>query len=309
MMETKEISMHSDMKNATLRVLHYYTLFHYPLKLQEIHGCHSEKCSLPTVSKTLDGLLQSGKIYEYGGYYSIHSNIQSLVLRREQGNLLAMAKSIEANRAAHIIYSFPFVRFVGISGSLSKGYAEAASDFDFFIITAANRLWICRTMLHLFKKLTFLTGNQHHFCMNYFIDTEKLELEEKNRYTATELASLVPVYGAATYHDFVKANIWINDYLPNGYIRFQKTDAVTDFKSRIRTFVEKIIDHAEAVRINRLLMKITDKKWNTKWRKKNYPAADYNLAFKTTEHISKNHPANYQKKMLEHLAQPNDINY
>src|SRR5690606_39126981 len=107
------------------------------------------------------------------------------------------------------IYLFPFVAFVGISGSLSKGFAAADGDFDFFIITSANRLWICRTLLHLFKKLSFLAGAQHRFCMNYFIDISHAAIEERNRYTAIELSSLIPVCGLKVYQHFLSQNKWV----------------------------------------------------------------------------------------------------
>jgi len=48
-------------------------------------------------------------------------------------------------------------------------------------------------------------------------------------------------------------------------------------------------------------MKLTDTWWRYKWRKKNYPMQDYDLAMKTRIYVSKNHPANYQKKVLNNV--------
>ena len=57
-----------------------------------------------------------------------------------------------AKWGASIIAAFPFVRAVGISGSLSKQYADENSDIDYFIITAANRLWIAKNLPAYFQK-------------------------------------------------------------------------------------------------------------------------------------------------------------
>src|SRR5699024_223499 len=125
----------------------------------------------------INELVANGNVLFYQDYYTIQKNIEELVKRRIKGNETARKKMAGAINAGKIISKFPFVEFVGISGSISKNYADKNSDYDFFIITTKNRLWICRTLLHVFKKCTFLVGYQHNFCMNYFIDTDALELE------------------------------------------------------------------------------------------------------------------------------------
>ncbi len=113
-----------------------------------------------------------------------------------------------------LISRFPFVRAVLASGSLSKGYMDEKSDIDFFIITAPHRLWIARTLLVLYKRL-FLGGSHKHFCVNYFVDEDHLEIEEKNLFTATELATVLPLYGAEQYKSLIKTNGWVRDFFPN----------------------------------------------------------------------------------------------
>jgi hypothetical protein len=43
-------------------------------------------------------------------------------------------------------------------------------------------------------------------------------------------------------------------------------------------------------------MRLTAGKWQKKWAERNYPMSDYKIAFKTTLHMSKNHPANQSEK-------------
>lgn len=283
--------------DSTLR---YYAFFRYPLTAAEIQERATEPCTLEEVEAYLYELEMLGQLHAYEGYYTLLRDAPALVARRKAGRIQADKDLRLARRIGAFIYQFPFVQFVGISGSLSKGFADRNSDFDFFIVTSGNRLWIARTLLHLFKKITFAAGQQHKFCMNYFIDEHALQLEEQNIYTATELSSLLPICGETCYHQLMTANEWRADFLPNR----QKIKPETAIKSN-RTLAAKIaewaINKCRPELWNEKLMKLTDAKWQKKWARKNYPADDYSLAFKTTLHVSKNHKANYQKKVLEQV--------
>ncbi|HYC28866.1 MAG TPA: hypothetical protein VEB42_08620 [Chitinophagaceae bacterium] len=254
------------------------------------------------MNEALTVLLATNEVHGHCGFYSNHSDIQVLVQRRLDANILAGSRIRKAISTGKLIACFPFVRFVGISGSLSKGYADEKSDFDFFIITSADRLWICRTLLHLFKKATFLVRRQDQFCMNYFLDISRLQLEEQNIYTAIELASLIPVSGPAVYTSLQTANdAWIKELLPNGYKPFFRNNEATEINPMVKSLAEALL-RPLAPWMNSWLMKLTDKIWRRKWRKRNYPVDDYNLAFKTTLYHSKNHPGNHQKKILSQLS-------
>jgi len=293
-------------QKAVLHTLQYYSLFHYPLTAEEILSNMAVATQLNLLKETLDHLQMTGIVFDHDGYYSLEENVEDLVYKRKQANSLAARKISRAIGVGKFIYLFPFVRFIGISGSLSKGYADNKSDFDFFIVTETNRLWICRTLLHLFKKLTFLAGQQHKFCMNYFVDLQKLEIEEKNCYTAIELASLIPVSGAEVYDQLQRDNDWIKKFLPNEYIGFsKKNDSAANSKNMLKRSLESCIDLLGPAKLNATFMKMTDTKWRKKWARKNYPMQDYDLAFKTTLHISKNHSANHQKRVLTALSKLN----
>ena len=56
--------------------------------------------------------------------------------------------------------------------------------------------------MHLFKKLTFLTGRQHYYCMNYFVDEAALEVNNKNIFTAMEVKTLLPAAGPELMDQF-----------------------------------------------------------------------------------------------------------
>ncbi len=295
----EQVATHPLLLEKVLLVLHYFEVFSYPLTRQEIRSNCSILLSPEETEATLRELEERKKAFAYKGYYSSHASVKNWVERRLAGNCLADRHIQKAVVVGRFLYGFPFVRFVGISGSLSKGFSRPKGDYDFFIVTEKNRLWICRTILHFFKKMSFLAGQQHKFCMNYFLDEAHQEIEEKNLYTAIELSTLLPVSGSQVYRQLMQENNWVKDFLPNDYIPFYSI-RTSDRKARFFRWLElpfTIYGNA----LNRMLMKLTDRKWRRKWEKKNYPKEDYDLAFKTTLYQSKNHPTNYQKKTLEGL--------
>jgi hypothetical protein len=82
-------------------------------------------------------------------------------------------------------------------------------------------------------------------------------------------------------------------------VNFLLEDKNHTFKKLLEWLIELIVPG----RINQALMKLTDTKWRRKWKKAGYPEANYESAFHTTLHISKNHPDDYEKKVLKSLAQ------
>lgn len=276
-----------------LMLLKYFNIFRHPLRLDELYRFSGEQSTLSELESYMDELVAAGTVTRQGKYYLYDGNEQ-YIAKRERGEAFAARLIPKAKRTARFISWFPFVKFVGISGSLSKGYADEKTDFDFFIVTAANTLWICRTMLHIVKKLSYLVGKQHNLCMNYFIDEQRLELEEKNIFTQIELSTLIPVYNHGMYRSLLFSN---RKNLPN-LVHLELGPDPDEDQVRL---MERRPKNTFWKPVNLWLMKLTDNRWRKKWARKNYPMEDYNLAFKTTPYVSKNHPQNYQKIILKQL--------
>ena len=194
-------------ETSILKLLAYFDIFHYPLTKNEIRQSLTSPFTEEELDQMLRGLLSRQSIFLHLGFYSIH-NTPMLAHRRTEGNARAEKMMPRAFSIGRFLYHFPFVRAIAISGSLSKNFADEKADIDFFIITKANRLWIARTIMHLFKKLTFITGHQHYFCMNYYIDEEGMKIESQNIYTAIEIATLLPVSGKKDLDNFFVINNW-----------------------------------------------------------------------------------------------------
>lgn len=285
------------LRSYILKTLKYYHVFRHPLYADEIHSFLQIEAPRSELQHMLDDMVRDEHIFYAHNMYSLENSSQ-IFLKRLIGADMAAEKMIEARRCATIIAAFPFVKGVCVSGSLSKGYADEKSDIDFFIITGRKRLWISRTLLHIFKKFTFIVNRQHSFCMNYFIDESRLCLEEKNLFTATELATLVPVFDSGLHKVLIDNNIdWIKEHFPNIGLPIAEHRAFSSAKS-IKKPIEWLLNMLWPERLNQALMLLTDKLWRLKWQRKNYPMEDYELAMKTKWYVSKQHPLNYQKKVL-----------
>src|SRR4030095_7660547 len=188
-------------ESCILRILAYFDIFQYPLTKKEIKQFLPDFFSDAKLESSLPSMILNKTVFLHSDFYSLHDN-PLLAYRRKDGNLRAKKLIPRAYSIGNFLYRFPFVRAIAISGSLSKDFAEENADIDFFIITKANRLWIARTIMHLFKKLTFITGHQHYFCMNYYIDEKALLIQDKNIFTAIEIGTLLPLRGYRTLNEF-----------------------------------------------------------------------------------------------------------
>ncbi|MBW7912779.1 MAG: hypothetical protein H3C54_03545 [Taibaiella sp.] len=90
---------------------------------------------------------------------------------------------------------------------------------------------------------------------------------------------------------------WMSDYFPNIGLNVDEHNSVPT-SPKIKTSVEWLLNRIWPERVNLALMQLTDKLWRLKWQRKNYPMEDYDIAMKTKWYVSKQHPLNYQKKVL-----------
>lgn len=275
----------------TIKTILYFSIFRYPLTLEEIHSyTNNSNCS--DTEKELLHLIDQKILTKVDDFYVYGSDFDS-VIKRLRGNMNAKKIMTKAQERALFISKFPFVESVGVSGSLSKGYYDNESDIDFFVITKHNKLWVCRTLLMLYKKL-FLLNSRKYFCVNYFISDQQLEIEEKNRFTATELKTLIPMQGKPAFEQFYNRNEWIKDYFSKFEINLKSVPEIK--KTALTKTIEFFFDNGFGNAIDYLFKSITLRKWRAKF---NFLSEeDFKIALKSTKNISKHHPSNFQKKVI-----------
>lgn len=296
-----EVNAGTLLENSILKTLAWFDLFRYPVTKAEIISFLDQPAGSEAVGEALCRLLQQQRVYMPGSFYALH-NDESMAHRRRKGNEKASGMLRKAYRIARLLHRFPFVRAVYISGSLSKHFADAGADIDFFIITRSNRLWIARTAMHLLKKLSYLWGGQLDYCMNYYIDQDALQISEQNYYTAIELITLIPVCGDDTTDCFGTANDWVRQYFPAAlYGKTIYPDRRTHFVKRT---IEWLVDRLPLIDMaDDYLMKVTARRWKKLELAQRTNMHGGRLALASGKHYFKPNPHYFQREILERYRQ------
>ena len=279
-----------------LKPILYFSLFKYPLTEEEIFN-FSKAESKEQIKLDLIELVNDDIIYKIDDFYLTENN-ETLIKRRLEGNKMAKNIYQKALTVSRLISKFPYVECVGISGSLSKGYYDDDGDIDFFIITSPKRLWIARTFLILYKKI-FLLNSRKYFCVNYFISSNALEIEEKNIFTATELTTLLPMFGNGSFHKFYEKNKWVENYLPNKGVTDGLSKLTRVNKPLLTKITEYFLDSKIGDLLDSIFLRLTYHKWKIKFN--HLEERQFNVAMKSTKNISKHHPLNFQRKVIDRL--------
>src|ERR1700761_2857735 len=134
------------LRHSILKVLAYFDLFDYPLTAEDILFFLDQQVDMPALTGTLDTLVNDGCLFRLGCFFSLRGD-PALAERRVKGNQHAQQLLTIAAKGSRLLFLFPYVRGIGISGSLSKNFADENADIDYFVITRSNRLWVARTLM------------------------------------------------------------------------------------------------------------------------------------------------------------------
>jgi hypothetical protein len=285
----------SEIKEDILATLAYFDMFRYPLTRVEIYLFLRQKHDYGLYDDALRSLLNTGIVYQFDRFFTLR-NDHSLAIRRVEGNKKAEELIAIARRVGNLLIRFPYVRGIAVSGSLSKNFADEYSDIDLFIITAKNRLWVARTIMHCLKKLTFLVNKEHYFCMNYYIDEQELQIAEKNIYTAIEIGTLIPLEGDLFFEKFYAANTWTRHFLPNKNMRVASAKPVKT--GLVKRLFEMVFNTSFGNFIDTLLMRTTAARWRKKTLHHKLNSRGEVMGMVAGKHHSKPDPGNFQANLL-----------
>jgi hypothetical protein len=274
----------------------YFDVFSYPLLEEELYQHHRGTLDFEEYKIILTELVEEKKLnFDAPFYFSPLSNSLD-IQRRRVGNKMALAKMPEAVKWSKIINRFPFVRSVNLSGSIAKNYFDENSDIDYFIVTKANRLWICRSLIVLYWKL-LSKENKKKLCTNYFVDETALELLDKNLFTAIELSYLVPIINVSLTHQLLEKNAWVKNYVENKSL--VETHVTIDKTTFLKALIEKLLDNPVGNLLDNLFLKITIKRWRKKFP--DLMEEDFELQFRSRKNVCKRHTKGFQNKVLKLL--------
>ncbi len=279
-----------------LRTLLYYDIWQHPLTAEELFAfLPVNSMTFPEFQQVLSSVPKDAGIKHHKGYYFVAGKTESVVHHRLEKEKRARQLWRMARLSAGLIRRFPFVRGVCVSGDLSKNVATGSSDVDFFIITEPNRLWITRTALILFKK-TFLLNSRKFFCINYLASANHLAFDERNLFTATEIATLKPMYGHALFQQYLEANSWIKEFFPNLGSTVSPGANTGERQSMIQRVLESFFRAFDAEALDIRLMNMMRNHWAKAYPE--YDDATRERIFKCTRTESRAYIGNFQERIL-----------
>jgi hypothetical protein len=281
---------------SIIRTLLYFDIFGHPLSKSELYGLLGIKADPAEFEKSLAALQNLNIIGSAYGYLFLLNGSSS---GEERVN--KQARSLKGQRVSRIvsslIYNHPFVKGILISGSLSKGSFSKKDDIDFFIIADPGRLWLCRAFLMMFKKI-FLLNSKKYFCINYFIDSNSLEIPDKNIFTATEIAFLIPVRNTKLCKDFFCANEWIYDFFPN--LKVELTGCEEASALVHKQLIERLLKGKSVDRVDTWLMGLYRKRSMKKFYHSD--GSQFPINIKNEKNVSKYHPNGFQHRILTNYS-------
>ncbi|MGC9332656.1 MAG: hypothetical protein ACP5JJ_00790 [Anaerolineae bacterium] len=200
---------------AIISTVAYADVFNYPLTAVQIHRyLVGLTASLAEVKAMLTG---DGKVScalsKQEKFYTLRGREDLVEMRQYRVNTAAKLWP-RALRYGHAIAKLPFVRMVALTGALTMDNVKSDDDFDYLIVTEAERLWLTRALvIGLVVKLAARQGEE--VCPNYLLSKRALFFEEHNLYTAHELAQMIPLSGLLIYQEMRRLNTWTDRFLPN----------------------------------------------------------------------------------------------
>jgi hypothetical protein len=277
-----------------IKAILYFDVFNYPLTQEELFENSAITISQNEFLKELDWLLKQNILKQEGNYIMNADAVLNCIAKREYGNKGAKKMLPIAYEYSRKIASFPFVEGVCLSGGLSKNYYDKNGDIDFFIITKPKRLWICRTLLIMRYKL-LPKHKKKYWCVNYFISSDNLAIEDKNVFTGTEIAYLIPTVNYSLYKNLMEKNNWYKSSFPNKK-EAKSQQCIENPNTLLKFCVEFILGTYMGKLLDDALLYLTLKHWQKK-----YPelgSEDFELQFRSRKNVCKRHTRGFQNKVL-----------
>jgi len=232
-------------QNYILNTLQYKKVFTQPMTFHQIiHFGHGKFEDIKLMENALKELLKSKKIKFKKGVYYLN---QTKIKNHDKRFIKSKELIDEIDFIKRYLGNIPFIKFIGVSGSLASfNFEESTDDIDLFIICDEGRVWITRLVTVLIFKLLNVYVNDpnsnYKICPNFYISTKSMiwKTEKRNIYVAHEIAMLQPLVNKENfYFKFLSANKWVKEFLPN----FEFEELSDEVETRDQTTVLDLLDN------------------------------------------------------------------
>jgi len=249
------------MNNKIVKVLEYFLFFAYYPTSDEIYTFLETKISKNSLNIKLKKMVGLKEIQGYSvnnikrytvGEYGINK------IKDQKSKIKNSEKKLNNWRFRaykRLIYLFPQIKLVGLSGSVSMMNANKNDDIDLFIITANNRLFTGRLISLFLAQILGLRrtrgSNQeiskNKICLNLFFDERDLMVPKfkRTRFVGHEVLQMKPIINKqGTYERFLASNKWVFELFPNAKQIFNFQFSIFNEKFKIKN--DKLGDWIES---------------------------------------------------------------
>ena len=243
---------------AILKTLAYADIFNQSLSTDELTryliGYRVKNAGELNPQDVSTALLQDGN-------WVLNGRERLLQLKQDQTQS-TQSKLLQAKKYRKIFSLIPWIKAVGITGSVAAGTPTPTDDIDLLIITSPKRMWLSRLLLTAILNLINkrrkpnAKPNQinNKFCLNMWLSQDNLTEANQDLYAANELARIIPILNRnQTYQQYIMSNSWLQPILPNFY---QSIEAGSEL-SRIPHSTFRILNSLDqlAEKLQRKVMK------------------------------------------------------
>lgn len=289
------------LKENILKTAAYFDLFDYPLTAEQLFQfLPQNSVTVTDVQFAADALTAQKRLGKNGRYYFLPARDKKIIDQRIDNERRAASKLIFAKIVSGFIKQFPFTRAVFITGSLSKNVAPPSSDIDFMIVTAPDRLWICKSMLTLFRKV-FLLGSYKFFCTNFYIAENNLALPTRSFYDAIELMTIKVCWNESAFNSLHSQNMWTKKILPNMPVFIDSSLLLSPKRSLLQQALETILNLFPLAHFDEYLMKYHINYWGKKYP--HFNSDRFAESYRTTHAMSTVWGQDHRKKIEEGFQQ------
>ncbi len=234
------------MEKGIVKTIKYFDFFDYLPSFEEIYIFLPFKITKKQLKNQLLILERQRKIksifvswrneYLYTvGEYSIKLKIKNLKLKikKLENRWKESEKKLKSWRFRlyiKLLKLLPFIKLVGLSGTISMKNAKKDDDIDLFIITERGRLFIGRFLAVLIAFIMGLKRSlgqkraKNKVCLNLFFDETNLKIPDlkKTEYVAHEVLQMKPIINKDyVYEKFLRANQWVKRFYPNNIMNLK----------------------------------------------------------------------------------------
>ena len=219
------------MTQAILATISYRGIFDYPLTHEEVYDWLIKLTGKKEFDSALATLIRTKKVcsaFLDEKRWIIPAVNTKTILQRKRRAIFSRAKWTRARVVSRLLSLVATVSFVGVTGGLSVHNVDESDDIDFFLIVEPGALWVSRFCVVLVteffgvRRRPGAVNVKDTICLNFFLTKDHLSLEAADRdlFSAYEVLQCVPLYDrGGVYKEFLEANSWVKDFLPNAWKR------------------------------------------------------------------------------------------